>query len=86
MRQLLLFGLLLIPTSLLPVMTGLATLPYAIVALVLGLWFALGGLRLMLSKTREDARRLFYVSLFYLPLLLVALLADIVLFGGPEGT
>ncbi|MCB9880262.1 MAG: protoheme IX farnesyltransferase [Planctomycetes bacterium] len=85
MRQLLLFGLLLIPVSLMPVATGLSGVFYAIVALVLGLWFALGGVRLMRSKTREDARRLFFISLLYLPLLLVALLGDILLFGGSGG-
>ncbi|MCA8972034.1 MAG: heme o synthase [Planctomycetes bacterium] len=85
MRQLLLFGLLLIPVSLMPVVTGLSGVFYAIVALVLGLWFALGGVRLMRSKTREDARRLFFISLLYLPLLLVALLGDILLFGGSGG-
>lgn len=77
MRQILLFGLAMVPVSLVPSATGLCGLGYAIAAAILGLLFLGYGVRLIRSKSREDARKLFYASLLYLPALLAAMLIDI---------
>lgn len=77
MRQILLWGLVMVPVSLVPVATGLCGPLYAGAAIILGFAFLLAGIRLIRSQTRSDARRLFFASLIYLPLLLAALLLDI---------
>jgi protoheme IX farnesyltransferase len=62
--------------SLLPTVTGLAGDVYLVAAMALGL--ALLGLSIAFARyhTRERARRLFYGSLLYLPVLWVVLIAN----------
>ena len=76
-RQSLIFTLLLIVSSLMPTFLGFASLFYALIALGLGAWFLLIALRFMQKNNRDlTARRLFIVSIAYLPLLLTALVVD----------
>ncbi len=68
----------LIPASLAAVwaMPGLVGWPYAVVALGLGLWFLHAAIGFVRSKTDADAKRLFIVSVIYLPLVLGAMVVD----------
>jgi protoheme IX farnesyltransferase len=73
--------ILLVVVSLLPLQHGAATLRYGAVALVLGAWFLVRAAAFLSGARREVmARKLFYTSLAYLPLLLGALVADRLLF------
>lgn len=73
MRLIVLSCLSMIPVSLIPAIAGFAGYPYACAALILGLGFLAAGVRLCIRHTRRDARRLFIISIVYLPLLLAAL-------------
>ena len=75
-RQALLYVMALLPTSLLPSVQGLGGRIYFTGALVLGLWYA--GVTLVAARRRDTAaaRRLFVVSIIYLPALLGLLAFD----------
>jgi protoheme IX farnesyltransferase len=75
-RQALVYAAALWPVSLLPMLVGLADLPYSIVATALG--FGLIGLSAVFARERSSrsARRLFLYSIVYLPLLWGALCLD----------
>ncbi len=66
----LLSTLLLIPLSLQVVTLHLAGVGYAVMAVLVGLWFAWKALRFFSLRTRPAARAAFFASLLYLPLLL----------------
>ena len=66
----------LLAVSLLPTLLGLAGGVYFIVAFVLGCGFLASGIRLALSSTLVRARRLLFMSLIYLPVLLLAMAID----------
>lgn len=75
------WSMLLVPISLMPTVIGLTDMLYGTVALVLGLGFfglACAGLGLPETDVRW-ARRFFFASLLYLPLLIAALVADVLL-------
>jgi protoheme IX farnesyltransferase len=74
-RQAAIYALALLPVSLVPALAGVSALPYCAIALVLGtamLWLAM-----QFAATRSDrsARRLFFGSITYLPLLWIAMIA-----------
>jgi heme o synthase len=73
-----LWTLALIPATLLPAtnLQGVVGLPYAIIALVSGLAFGYLALRLILERTRERARVVFFASIAHLPLLLLAMTVE----------
>jgi protoheme IX farnesyltransferase len=79
------WSMLLVPISLLPTVIGLTGLLYGGVALVLGLGFfglACTGLGLDVTAKGAEvrwARRLFFASILYLPLLIAAMVADVLL-------
>jgi heme o synthase len=77
-RQILIYALLLVPTSLLPCALGFAGPLYGAIAAVTGTIFVLRALRLRRSREadRQTAHRLFMFSTSYLFLLFAALLAD----------
>jgi protoheme IX farnesyltransferase len=73
--------LLLIIVSVLPTFLGLASRWYLLVAILAGGWFLWRALVFMRPKQRDGAaRKLFFASIFYLPLVLGALVADRVVF------
>jgi protoheme IX farnesyltransferase len=74
--QALLYAAVLWPVSLLPVMAGLAGLPYSLVATVLGFLYIGLSVRFAQERSRATARRLFLFSIVYLALLLGALVAN----------
>jgi protoheme IX farnesyltransferase len=74
--QALLYAAVLWPVSLLPVMAGLAGLPYSIVATVLGFLYIGLSVRFAQERSPATARRLFLFSILYLALLLGALVAN----------
>jgi protoheme IX farnesyltransferase len=67
----------LVVVSLLPVVNGLATRAYGGAALALGAWFLWRAIAFLRPETRDvAARKLFLVSIAYLPVVLAALVAD----------
>ena len=66
----------LLPVSLVPSLMGLSGIAYFGVALVLGLAFLAASLRFAVSRTRRDARVLFFTSIAYLPLVWLAMVLD----------
>jgi len=75
-QQALLYAAALWPVSIMPAVVGLADVPYSVIATVLGLAFiALSG-AFARERSLITARRLFFGSILYLPLLLGALVAD----------
>jgi protoheme IX farnesyltransferase len=67
--QIALHSFTLLPMTLLPVVLGMAGLPYAFAALFVGAAFLGFGLRASWTMAVVDARRLFLASLAYLPLI-----------------
>lgn len=75
-RQVLAYSLLLIPISLLPVLTGLEGTVYLWGAAALGIWFFWSGVRLARKRTAGEARRLLKASIIYLPLIYALMMFD----------
>ncbi len=74
-------ALLLVGVTLLPVPLGFCTTYYGCAALVLGAWFLWRAIVFLRPEGREAAaRKLFFASIIYLPVLLAALVADRMLF------
>jgi len=68
-QQIIVYSLMLIPASLLPVILGISGKFYLVAALVLGLLFLASAVRAALSKSNQHARQLLLASVLYLPLL-----------------
>jgi protoheme IX farnesyltransferase len=75
-RQMLLYGLTLIPVSLVPVLSRQAGVFYAAGAVGLGLLFLRAILGFCREKSVQQARRVLHTSLVYLPVLLATLLLE----------
>ncbi len=75
-RQALIYGLAMIPVSLLPLTRGVAGPIYGLGALVLGFVYLWPAVRFAMQETRPRARALMLVSLVYLPLLFALILLD----------
>jgi len=75
-RQAVGYALALLGVSLCPFLFNLAGPLYLVSALILGLAFVGFALRFSRDRTVARARQLFYVSLLYLPLLLVVMVLD----------
>jgi len=75
-RQALLYAAALIPLSLVPTLMGLTGEVYFAAALVLGLAFLALTVRFARTRTVRDARRLFFSSIIYLPLIWILMIAD----------
>jgi heme o synthase len=73
-RQAVFYCAALLPVSLTPTLIGLATRPYFIGALVLGVMFLALTLKFARTRAVADARRLFFRSIIYLPLLWVLMI------------
>jgi protoheme IX farnesyltransferase len=75
-RRILLYSLLLVVFTLIPVATGLFGTIYLVAAAVLGLAFVVGAVRLLRRPSKRAALRLYLGSLAYLFLLFAAMAAD----------
>jgi protoheme IX farnesyltransferase len=77
-RMIILYTIALIAVSVLPAALNPALFGprYAVAAAVLGLAFLWFGIVCAIHKTRPDARRLFFASIIYLPLVLGAMMLD----------
>jgi protoheme IX farnesyltransferase len=75
-RQILLYSLVLVAATLVPVAFGLFGFLYGAAALLLGALLAWLSAELWRATTRRNAVRLFHYSLLYLALLFVAMAAD----------
>lgn len=75
-RQIVLYAVALIPASLMPVFVQMAGAVYFTGAVLLGLSFLSFGISCAASKSRIDARKLFFASIIYLPLLFAIMMWD----------
>jgi protoheme IX farnesyltransferase len=75
-RQILLYSATLFPVSLLPVLARVAGRVYSVSAVVLGIIFFAFALSCATRRTRGEARKLFFASIIYLPVLLAILMMD----------
>jgi heme o synthase len=75
-RQAVIYALALLPVSLAPTLVGMAGPIYFVAALALSLLFVGLSLRFGLTRTVPDARRLFFGSIIYLPLIWILMIAD----------
>jgi heme o synthase len=78
-RQILLYSVILVPITLIPTIWGLAGHYYFYGAIFLGALFLSQGIWLAIYRTKLQARRLFFASLIYLPVLGVLMAWDRVL-------
>jgi protoheme IX farnesyltransferase len=74
-RQIVLWSLALIPVSLFPMIVRLTGPAYFVAAVLLGVAFLACAVKCGVSGARPDARRLFFVSIIYLPGLLGVMMA-----------
>jgi heme o synthase len=75
-RQIVLYGIALIPVSLVPTMLGMSGRLYLIGALLLGLWFLYSGVRVAVERSLTRARNVLITSVLYLPLIYGLMLID----------
>lgn len=75
-RQAVLYAAGLLPISLLPMAVGMASAYYVVGAITLGAVLLVLSLEFAASRSMPSARRLFYGTILYLPLLWSVLLAD----------
>jgi protoheme IX farnesyltransferase len=75
-RQMVLFGIALVPVSLLPVAFGMSGNIYLAGALGLGLWFLYSGVRVATERSVQRARAVLMASVLYLPLIYGLMLFD----------
>jgi protoheme IX farnesyltransferase len=75
-RQMVLYGIALIPVSLLPVAFGMSGNIYLAGALGLGLWFLYSGVRVATERSVARARGVLLASVLYLPLIYGLMLFD----------
>ena len=76
-RRAFIWTVLLVAASALPTLLGYCSWYYFACATVLGLWILKSAVTFLNPDRREtEARRLFFISIAYLPLLLIVLLAD----------
>ena len=75
-RQMVVYSLGLLPVSLLPVPLGMAGAAYFTAAVLLGLAFLSFAVSCAATRDRSDARKLFFASIIYLPVLLAVMMID----------
>ncbi len=75
-RQIVMFAIMLLPVSLAPFFFGISGPIFLVGASLLGLWFLRTSIQSARAKTKEKARRLLFVSVIYLPLLFILMVAD----------
>jgi protoheme IX farnesyltransferase len=80
-RRMLAYTLLLIPVTLAPAALGLLGPVYLALSLAVGAWFTYAAFRLLRRRTDEAARGMFRVSLAYLLVLFLGMIADLALYA-----
>ncbi len=75
-RQMVLYGIALVPVSLLPVAFGMSGDIYLAGAFGLGMWFLYSGVRVALDRSASRARNVLMASVLYLPLIYGLMLLD----------
>jgi heme o synthase len=75
-RQIILFAFMLLPVSLAPFFFGREGFVFLIGATLLGLWFLYASIGAARAKTNKKAKALVVVSIIYLPLLFLLMVAD----------
>ena len=75
-RQMLIGCLAMLPLGLLPTLMGFTGMIYFVGALIAGVGFLATAVALVISPTNERARRVFFASLIYLPLVLALMMID----------
>jgi protoheme IX farnesyltransferase len=75
-RQMVVYSLGLLPVSLLPVALGMSGAAYFTAAVLLGLAFLSFAVSCAATRSRSDARKLFFASIIYLPVLLGIMMID----------
>ncbi len=75
-RQMVLYAAALIPVTLLPTVLGMTGLVYFPIAFVLGMGYLSFGVAAAATRERADARKLFFASIIYLPVLLAVMTTD----------
>jgi protoheme IX farnesyltransferase len=75
-RQALLYAVALLPVSLLPTVVGATGAIYFAGAAVLTIWLVVATLGVMVNHSPERARRLFLVTIVYLPVMLMLMIVD----------
>ena len=75
-RQMLIGSLALVPVGLAPTTLGIAGTAYFVIALVSGVAFTAFAVALVITRTRIAARAMFFASLVYLPVVLIAMMID----------
>lgn len=75
-RQIIVWGAAMVPVSVFPATIGMAGPIYFTAAVLLGLMYLSYGVSCATTWTRTDARKLFFASIVYLPLLLAFLMLD----------
>ncbi|MGB7201998.1 MAG: heme o synthase [Pyrinomonadaceae bacterium] len=75
-RQIVLFSIMLFPVSLAPFFFGISGMIFLVGASLLGIWMLWASIRTARAKTNESAKKLLLVSVIYLPLLFILMVAD----------
>jgi len=75
-RQIVLFSLMLLPTSLAPFFFGLSGKVFLIGGTIIGLWMLYASIVAARAKTDAANKKLLLVTVIYLPLLFILMVAD----------
>ncbi len=75
-RQIVVYGMALIPASLVPAIMGMSGVFYSIGALLLGIWFLHSGVRVAFDRTAARAHKVLISSVLYLPMIYGLMLLD----------
>lgn len=76
--EILLYTILLIPVTVAPYFMGASGLTYLVSSVVLGGFYLYKTVQLLGRETREDAKKLFWISILYLFLLFAMLFVDVI--------
>ena len=77
--EILLYTILLVPVTVIPYFLGSSGLFYLCSALALGAFYLWKTVQLLRRETREDSKKLFWISILYLFVLFIALFVDVIL-------
>lgn len=75
-RQIVMFSIMLLPVSLAPFFFGISGVIFLVGASLLGVWMLWASVRTARQRTNESAKKLLLVSVIYLPLLFILMVAD----------